>query len=156
MTAGAYYIIRRRRAFTLVELALVIAILSVLMAVAAPRYAIALDGYRAEHAARRIASDIGTAQATARAAGASQAIVFNAGTNSYTLSGAVAGNNPARVTLGDAPFNAVLESASFGGDGTLTFNGFALPRSAGTVVVRSGQVRRTILVASITGVVTIQ
>jgi prepilin-type N-terminal cleavage/methylation domain-containing protein len=147
---------RLRRGFSIVELVLVMSILAIVAALAAPRYALALDGYRAEHAARRIAADISATQAAARATATTQAVVFNPATNSYSLPAVVAGSAPARVTLGDAPFFAVLESATFNGTATLTFNGYALPKSAGTVVVRSGQTRRTISIAIISGATTVQ
>ena len=146
----------RRRGFSIVELVLVITILAVVAAIAAPRYAVALDGYRAEHAARRIVADISATQAAARATATTQAVVFNPATNSYSLPTVVAGNASTRITLGDAPFYAVLESASFNGNATLTFNGYAMPRSAGTVVVRSGQTRRTISVAIVSGAASVQ
>jgi prepilin-type N-terminal cleavage/methylation domain-containing protein len=145
----------RHTAFTLIELVLVLSILAVIATLAAPRYALAIDEYRAEHAARRIAADISATQATARATAIAQTISFNPASNSYSMSPAAAGNSPPTVTLADAPFYSVLQSADFGGSATLTFNGFALPKSSGTVVVRCGAITRKIAVAPTSGAATV-
>jgi type II secretory pathway pseudopilin PulG len=149
---------RLRIAFTYIELVLVIGIIAVMAALAAPRYAVALADYRAEHAARRIAADIAATQAAARAAAAAQTISFDVSGSAYQVPPTVAGNAPSKVTLLDAPFNATVVSAGFGGAGgnTLTFNGFGLATSGGTIVLRSGGNTRTITVEPGTGTVTIR
>jgi prepilin-type N-terminal cleavage/methylation domain-containing protein len=149
-----------RPAFSLVELLLVVSILAVMAALAVPRYVTALDDYRAEHAARRIASDIAAAQSTARATATSQSITFSLDTDSYQLPAAVAGNSPATITLRDAPFNADLTAAAFAPAGqtqtstTLTFNGFGVANAGGSLTVRAGGSSRTISVEQDSGTTT--
>jgi prepilin-type N-terminal cleavage/methylation domain-containing protein len=149
---------RRGRGFSLIELVLVLGILAVMAALAAPRYALALADYRAEHAARRIVADIAATQSAARATASSETITFDLPANAYQIPPAVAGNTPARLTLSDAPFDASLVSASFGaaGGNSLTFNGFGLATSGGTIVVRSGGMSRTVIIDPGTGAATIK
>ena len=153
---------RRRRAFSFIELLLVLLILVVMASLAAPRYVVALDEYRAEHAARRIAADLAATQATARAAAAAQSITFDAAGNSYQLTAAVAGNSPTTVALRDAPFNVDVASAAFAATGqtqtstTLTFNGFGVATAGGSITVRAGGVSRTVSVEQGTGAATIK
>ena len=66
----------RDRGLNLVEIVLVIAILSLLSAIAVPRYGNSIMRYRAESAARRVAQDLALAQAHAANAGRPQAVVF--------------------------------------------------------------------------------
>ena len=150
------------RAFSLVELLLVVCILAVMAALAVPRYATALDDYRAEHAARRIASDIASAQVIARATATSQSITFSPDADSYQLPAAVAGNSPATTTLRDAPFNADLAAVAFAPAGqtqstpVLTFNGFGVANAGGFVTVRAGGSSRTISVEQGSGTTSIK
>src|SRR5204863_23675 len=58
-----------RRAFSLIEITLVLMVMGVLAALAVPRYASALARYRADAAARRIVADLDLARTTARSSG---------------------------------------------------------------------------------------
>ncbi len=49
------------------------------------------------------------------------------------------------MTLSDAPYYAQLVSAAFGGDEVVTFDGYGLPDSGGTVVVGVGGVTRNVV-----------
>src|SRR4051794_5468486 len=75
---------RRRCAFTIIELVIVILIMSILTAVAAPTFFDSLLFHRVESAARRVKADLELARTQARLTSASQSITF---VNSvYTLS----------------------------------------------------------------------
>jgi prepilin-type N-terminal cleavage/methylation domain-containing protein len=151
--------LRRGRGFTLVELAVVVVVMAVLAQVAVPRYGRAISNWRAEAAARRIASDIGVAQARARALSTSQSIVFSTGSNSYQITGMADPDHPGTtytVGLADQTTGAVVGSAAFGGSSTLTFNGYGSPTNGGSVVVTSGTATRTVVVAAETGAVSVQ
>lgn len=142
-----------RHAFSLIELVLVIAIIGVMSALAAPRYAAAVHRYRAEAAARRIAADIGFAQSLARSSGQSRSIAFNVAADQYVLPDERDLDRAGSYTvdLSAAPYNASIATANFGGAATLTFNGFGMPASAGTVSILSGNTARIVTVNAETG-----
>jgi prepilin-type N-terminal cleavage/methylation domain-containing protein len=150
---------RRRRGFTLVELAVVVSIIAVMAQMAIPRYGRAISNYRAEAAARRIAADIGVAQARARALSSSQSIVFSVNGNSYQITGMSDPDRPGTtytVGLSDQTTGSVVSAAAFGNSSTLTFNGYGVPTSGGTVTVVSGTATRRVTVSADTGAVQVQ
>lgn len=149
---------RRNKAFTLVELVLMLAIISILAAIAGPRYVNSLSLYRAQAAAQRIAADINLARWQAHAA-SGQSIVFNLTSNNYSLpgvSGLPGQPSPYTVTLSSDPYGATLTSATFGSGTTLTYDQYGQPSSAGTVVVQSGSFSKTVTVDPNTGLATVQ
>jgi type II secretory pathway pseudopilin PulG len=132
---------------TIVELALVLGILAVLVAMAAPRYAGAMSRYHADLAARRIASDLDLARSRARSYSLSCTVTFSTAGNSYTVSGVQDLKNPLNtysVNLAEEPYGAKILSANFGGSPAVTFNGFGQALSDGTILVQAGQEKRTI------------
>jgi len=149
----------RRAAFSLVELAFVLAIIGLLAGIAAPRYARSLARYRADMAARRIAADLALAQSRARTTSTSQTISFDVAGNQYTIVGMT--NPDTRsgtyvVNLHDEPYLATLGTVSFSGSGTLTFNGFGDRVSSGTLTITSGDTTKQVTLNGATGAVTIQ
>jgi prepilin-type N-terminal cleavage/methylation domain-containing protein len=138
-----------RRAFHLIELVIVLAILATLAAVAVPRYAAAAANYRVDAAARRVAADVAYAQSTARTTGATQTIVFDATRNQYQVSTVANLDRAAAayvVDLAAEPYAATIVSVSFGGAPTLSIDAFGFPVATGSVVVRVGAARRTVTV----------
>ena len=94
------------RGFTLLELTLVLAIVSVFSGVVVLSYGRALAGYRADAAAERVATDIRLTQTKARGMSTSRAIIFSTGTNSYGILDEPGATNPAQsylVNLGADP-----------------------------------------------------
>jgi prepilin-type N-terminal cleavage/methylation domain-containing protein len=146
-------------AFSLLELVLVLAIIATLAAVAAPRYAASATRYRADLAARRIVADLHLAHARAKAASASQTVQFSPSTNDYELPGLPSLDGAAgtyTVELSDRPYDATLVSADFAGDTQVTFDGWGIPDSGGTLILTVGSERRTVVVDAETGKATIQ
>jgi MSHA pilin protein MshC len=151
--------LRPSRAFTLIELAVVVAILAVLSAIAVPRYANAISNYRANAAARRIAADIALTQARARALSSSQSITFSIDHNGYQITGMNDPDHPGAtytVSLSDLTAGAKLTAISIANSTTLTFNGYGMPSAAAALTITSGTATRTISVAADTGAVSIQ
>ena len=151
---------RGRAGFTVVEMVIAVLIIGIMAAVAVPRYSNSLMRYRADVAARRIAGDLATARARARATSSSQAIVFTvppAG-NRYEINGMKDPNGfltTYTVDLAKAPYVAMLSSVSLGGDTSLIYNGYGMPDSGGTIVVQAGQYTKTITIDQNTGMATI-
>ena len=137
-----------RRAFSLLEFILVIDIIAVLAAIASPRYAQSIARYRVDMAVRRVINDLTVARERARSLGTSQTVVFNTSTDSYQISGLEGLNDSSStytVVLSDKPYRADLISADFGGDSTVSFNGYGVPDSGGSVVLELGNTTKTIV-----------
>jgi prepilin-type N-terminal cleavage/methylation domain-containing protein len=151
--------IRHAPGFSLVELVLVLAIMGVLAALAAPRYGQALSRYRADAAAKRIAADLAMVQSNARSTGSSRSIVFDLAASSYQLPGQThldRRSGTYSVSLSSSPYHASIGTINLGGASTLTFNGYGVPDRACSIMIRVGQVYRTISVDTQSGVASIQ
>ena len=137
-----------RGGFSILELVLILAIIAVVAAIATPRYASSLSNYRCEAAAQRIIRDLGVARAEARSGSTNITVTFNVNSNNYGIAGVASlesASASASLTLSDAPYYAQLLSAAFGGDEVVTFDGYGLPDSGGTVVVGVGGVTRNVV-----------
>jgi prepilin-type N-terminal cleavage/methylation domain-containing protein len=141
--------------FTLVELVVVLCIMGVVAAIAAPRYGAAIARQRVDGTANRIASDIAYARSLARMASSSVSIVFDPVHDRYAIPGApdpiTNGQAPYVVDLSMAPYRANLSGGSsainggivpaLGNSGattTLSFDGYGEPTSVGWVLVNCG------------------
>jgi len=149
----------RDRAFTLVELVMVLAIAALLAAIAGPRYANSMALYRGQMAANRIAADIALAQRIAKTSSAGETITFTLGSNSYSLpaiSGLTPGSSSYTVNIAATPFLASFVSITLGSGTSLTFDRFGQPSCGGTIVVQAGNSQRTITIDPNSGIPTIQ
>jgi prepilin-type N-terminal cleavage/methylation domain-containing protein len=145
--------------FTLLEVLLVLAIVAIFAAVAAPRYGRASGRYRADLAARRVMADLRLAQSCAKAASSSRTVSFSTSTERYQLLNVPSPDGLSgdyTVVLSAEPFNADLTSANFNGSSQVVFSGWGLPTNGGTVVVSTGSQQRTIVVDGATGRVSLQ
>ena len=145
--------------FSLLELVLVMAIMVVLGAIAAPRYAGALANYRADAAARRLIADLAFARDKARQTSQSRTVTFVPASGQLRILNVQDLNTagPNYITnLHDEPYQAELISADFGGDSQVVFDGFGVPDSGGAAVVRAGGTQRTVMLNSGTGEAEIQ
>jgi prepilin-type N-terminal cleavage/methylation domain-containing protein len=148
--------------FTLIELLLVLAIVTVVGLLAAPRYQAATERFRADSAARRVVADMALLRVRARALCAPQTLSVSAGGGSYTLNGMTDPDHPSatyKVNLNAEPYRATIVSVAFGTTGNtsvVTFNGYGMPSAGGSVVVAVGGSRRTITIDATSGEVTAQ
>jgi len=145
------------RAFSLIELLMVVSIVAVLAAIAAPRYGAGIARYHADSGARRVAADLEHARSTARSESRKIKVVFTVGGSIYRL-GALADFLAAaqvqEVDLEPDPYASAFTSARFGGQPEIIFDGYGVPNTSGKVVLKSGSESRTINVDA-AGVVTI-
>jgi prepilin-type N-terminal cleavage/methylation domain-containing protein len=147
------------RGFSLLELLLVLAIMTTLAAIAAPRYQRSLSRYRADLAARRIVQDLELAQAAAKATSAARTVRIRQGEDDVQLFD-TAGLDPHestyRTKLFEPPYQADITASTFNGDDYLIFDGWGIPDSGGTAVLAVGSEIRTITVDANTGEASIE
>jgi len=145
--------------FSLFEVLLVLALVAIFSAVAAPRYGRASGRYRADLAARRVVADLRLAQSSARAASCTRTVSFSTATDQYQLSNVPAldgASSDYTVDLSAPPYRADLASVSFNGNFQVMFNGWGLPNKGGTVVLSVGVEQRTVVVDGTTGRISLQ
>jgi Tfp pilus assembly protein FimT len=136
------------------------AVIAVLAAIAAPRYAMASARYRADWTARRIAADLGLAQTLAAATGSSKTVHFSVQDSTVEIIGASAldgvptSTSTYRVVLSAPPYEARLASVTLPSSTDIAFNGWGQVNHGGTVVLRVGQEQRTLTVDGSSGKVT--
>jgi len=158
-TPRAAVVRARRGAFTLLELLVVMAIMSVLAAMAVPRYGRAMARYRVEAAARRVQADLAYARQRARTLSQGVTVSFDAAAETYSIVGMP---DPDRkkasyqVDVSQSPYLGSIDSVDFGGAATVTFSGFGIPDAGGDVKVGSGNYTKTVYVDGVTGEASIQ
>jgi len=150
---------RRRGGFSLLELVVVMVIVAILASIVTPRYGKAIARYRTTAAARKVAADLTFARKRARISSTSQAVNFDVANDGYQLPGVTDMKTSAEnysVILSSAPYKARIVSASFDGDENVTFDGYGVPDSGGTVVVAVGDSSKTILLDADSGKAEVQ
>lgn len=154
MTRGDHNFQFIRKGFSLLELVLVVVILSVLAAIAMPRYVDSMNFYRADLAAKRIAVDLAMARDNAWASGVRRVVTFDLATNQYQLPGIRSLERTTDeyvVSLSETPYHATIVSADFQGQRSVTFDAYGLPDRGGQVVIRAGSFQKTIVLDQNTG-----
>ncbi len=147
---------RRRAAFTLIEMVTVMAIIATLAALTVPRFGRSLELRRAEGAARLVAADVLRAREFSRISGTPHSIAFNTLTSAYTID--MPDPDHPRVNYSVSlpfMFGVVVTSASFNSSPTLSFTSEGLPSAGGTVTVAAGRIARTITINAVSGQPTI-
>ncbi len=150
---------RYRRAFTLVELVMVMAIVAILSAIAAPRYQASVARARLDASARRISADLSLARSLARATSAPRSILFKAGAGTYEISDYYNPDRPGvaySIDLNSAPYAVELKSVDFAGAATITDSGHGVPLAGGRIVLSNWWGSRKVSVDGTTGEVTSQ
>jgi len=147
-----------RQAFTLIEIVLVLAIMGIIAAIAAPRYATAISRFHVDSAAKRLVRDLALARERARSRGVATRVTFTLASDTYQLAGlpGLDGSPNYSVNVADEPYKASLISADFGGSAWVVFDGYGVPNSGGTVVLDSGGYVKTVTIDPQTGRASVQ
>ena len=168
----------KQRAFSLLELIIVMGILVVMAGIALPRYGAAHARYSVDLAARRVAADLSYAQHVARQRSSYQEIAFDKDADSYALDG-IADIDRASATytvvVSGEPYGVDMVSVSFEnenayvGESRMRFDMWGKPESgdpnqsepfaplvSGSIIIQGGAETRTITITPVTGKVTIQ
>jgi type II secretion system protein H len=129
-----------RTGFTLVELVTTLIVLGILTAAAVPSFVSSLMYHRVESAAVRLKRDLELARQMAISKSTSYSLEFTSAT-AYripNLDSLDRVGQAYQVDLAAPPHSAEVASVDFGGTTTVTFNGYGVPTSDGTVVLRAG------------------
>jgi prepilin-type N-terminal cleavage/methylation domain-containing protein len=159
-----------RRAVSLLELVMVMAIIATVATIAAPRYAMSLAAYRADAAARRIVADLGMARVMARTEGRRVRVKFDNTANKdlYFFEDEPDPHDPEEdytVDLQKDPYRAELVLIDFDTKEEVAFDAYGAAvkhdsgkpfAGPGTIVVASGGIQKTITVDTATGKATVQ
>ena len=148
-----------RRAYTLIDLTISVMIMGILAGVAMPRFAVLLDDYRADAAARKIAGDLNYVARAAANHSQDVTVVFDAATSSWTVPELPHPDHPGStwtVNLAAAGFPATLSAIDLGGDATVSFNVYSNPDTGGTITVTSGTALRTVVLPAAGGNAVVQ
>jgi prepilin-type N-terminal cleavage/methylation domain-containing protein len=150
---------RRGRAFSIIELLMVLAIIGTMSAIAIPRYQRALARYRADGAGRRLAADLALARNLARTTSGTQTLTFDVASSSYQLPGyhgLGAGSRDYGVSLGEDPYRASIMAVNLSGASQIVFDRFGTPSIGGSIAVKAGDFVSTVSIDAQTGKANVQ
>lgn len=142
------------RAFTLIELVIVMAILGAIAGIAVPRLGNANLHYRVESAAWRIATDLSSARRQARISGTRHKVAFDLSAHKYSIlskSGDDDYNLIDEVDLSVEPYGVIIISVDFEDHTDIKFDGFGVPNRGGIIVIQAGTHQKTITVDASSG-----
>ncbi len=137
-----------RRAFTLIEMVVVVMVMGILAGIAAPKYSEMLSTARLDTASKRVAADLRFARAEALRTSRPQTIEFDIVDQEYRFNRSADPDHPGqlyRVDLSGDPYYVELAAADFGGDALITFDAYGVPDSAGELRLRYNSARRAVL-----------
>ncbi|HEX3356363.1 MAG TPA: GspH/FimT family pseudopilin [Tepidisphaeraceae bacterium] len=144
--------------YSLIELVIVGAIVTVLSAIVVPRYSATRDRYRVEMAARCIAGDLNLARSQAKQTSAPQIVIFDIATSTYAMNGirSLDGKSSnSLVNLAGDPFDSTLVSVNLAGTTQITYDAYGSADHGGQIVVRSNGAQTTVTIEATSGKATV-
>lgn len=151
---SACALLARRKGVSLVELVVVLLILGIFAAVAAPKFAESLTYHRVEAAARRLKIDLAQLRQAARRTSSPRSLTFQDSTT-YTLSPDVADpDHPDQsytVDLTATPYRLDAMTVDFDGETSVTFDGYGNPSHGGQVTLKADDWVCVVTLDGITG-----
>ena len=137
-----------KKAFTLIELCVVIAIIGIIALIAAPNFATGLPKYRIKRAARDITSKIRAARSEAIKTSSNVTIEFDTARNQYKIGGdwypnsSLSDNYGSGVSFGVGNSEETDECTftdNADGNGNVTFNSRGISNNAGEIYLTNTQ-----------------
>jgi prepilin-type N-terminal cleavage/methylation domain-containing protein len=164
-------VVRNERAFTLLELLVVLVLIGIVAAVVVP-VASSAESDQVAGAARILTADLETAQATALARQAETALVFDPTLTKYkvvltagqdlsnyasllALASPMQPGNTYEVVVAQMSSPQVVVNAAFSPANYITFDSFGSPSLSGSVVLTAQNATLTVSVEAITGAVSV-
>jgi prepilin-type N-terminal cleavage/methylation domain-containing protein len=146
------------RAFSLLEVVVVLAILALLASMAAARFAAASTHYRLDAAARRVAADLALARSWARTTSRSQPVAFDPVAGRYQLPNVRPLDTASGSYLVDLKkaYGVTSVSVDFAGQTTVRFDAYGYPDRGGTVTLRADVVEKKVVLDATSGKATVQ
>ena len=153
-----YQLSNSRRAVTQVELVIVVLLLSILTAMAAPKFLESYHRQRVEAAAARIRADLALARQMAISKSQTRTIIFDSATNSYKLTDL--GDLDRRtdsydVDLSKVPYEVKLTAGGIGVTERVEFDLYGTPNRGGTIILTSNGYQQTVTLNDVTGRATV-
>jgi prepilin-type N-terminal cleavage/methylation domain-containing protein len=152
-----------RRAFTLIEILIVLVVMVLLGSTAVSRYSGALNNFGADALARRVAADLAYAQSIARRTGVTQSVSFDTANNQYQLVGWTDPDRPGTtygLSFAAEPYRGKVASLTLTTGSTavtqVNFDQYGFPDAGGTIVVQVGDVQKTVTLNATSGKTLIQ
>ncbi len=136
------------RAFSLVEMVMVLTIISIAAAITVPRFSRAVARRQADSAAQRLTQDLALARHHARVSSSDIKVEFKTSPG-YQVVGLPDPNNPNAnytVNMQAAPYHVSQWEVDFEGFGDVTFNMYERPDRSGEIVLHVGSEVRTIAI----------
>jgi type II secretion system protein H len=145
-----------RAGFTILELCVVLLVMAIVAAVAAPTFYSSLQYHELETAARRVALDLEQARHVARVLSEPQTLTFSNATT-YTLSAGVkslkSNDQTYSVDLSGHPYELDAVTLNLGGDTSVSFDGYGNTDTSGTIVLARGDSTRTVTLNGASGAI---
>jgi Tfp pilus assembly protein FimT len=132
-----------RKAYSTFEVLIVLSIIGITTAIAAPRYFSSIRRSKLDRAVSLIAADLAKARDNARAYGMDQTVTFNNERYRVTTRTAT-GEKLENVDLRIEPYEGAVSMLRTGSNNTVTFNKHGMPSNTMVMGIRTGNILRVL------------